>query len=98
MMKAKLFAATMVAFSAFAVAQARAEDVYVVPDEVDRYVTEQPYDDSVVYDDDVTVGEALPEDVIVREVPEYDDYSYAIVNKRRVIVEPRTRKVIKVYN
>lgn len=97
-MKAKLFAATMVAFSAFAVAQARAEDVYVVPDEVDRYVTEQPYDDSVVYDDDVTVGEALPEDVIVREVPEYDDYSYAIVNKRRVIVEPRTRKVIKVYN
>ncbi|WP_436007979.1 DUF1236 domain-containing protein [Rhizobium sp. LjRoot254] len=97
-MKAKLFAATMVAFSAFAVTQARAQDVYVVPDEVDRYVTEQPYDDSVIYDDEVTVGEALPEDVIIREVPEYDDYSYAIVNKRRVIVEPRTRKVIKVYN
>jgi hypothetical protein len=98
MMKAKLFAATMVAFSAVAVTQARAQDVYVVPDEVDRYVTEQPYDDSVVYDDEVTVGESLPEDVIVREVPEHDDYSYAIVNKRRVIVEPRTRKVIKVYN
>ena len=97
-MKAKLFAATMVAFSAFAVTQVRAEEIYVVPDEVDRYVTEQPYDDDEVYDDDVTVGEALPEDVIVRQVPEYDDYSYAIVNKHRVVVEPRTRKVIKVYN
>lgn len=95
-MKAKLFAVTLAAASALAVT-ARAEDVIVVPDEVDSYVAEQPFDDSVVYEDDVAVGEALPESVIIREIPEYDDYSYAIVNRHRVIVEPRTRKIIKVY-
>ena len=95
-MKAKLFAVTLAAASALAVT-ARAEDVIVVPGEVDSYVAEQPFDDTVVYDQDFVVGDTLPEDVIIREVPEYDDYSYAVVNRHRVIVEPRTRKVIKVY-
>lgn len=95
-MKAKLFAVTLAAAGALA-ATARAEDVIVVPGEVDSYVTEQPFDDSVVYDEDVVVGETLPGDVIIREVPEYDDYSYAVVNRHRVVVEPRTRKIIKVY-
>jgi hypothetical protein len=98
MMKAKLIAATMVAFSAFAVAQARAETVYVVPDDADRYVTEQPYDDTVVYDDEFIEGEALPDTVVIRKVPDHDDLGYVVTNKRRIIVEPRTRKVIKVYN
>jgi hypothetical protein len=96
MMKAKLFAVALAMASAFAVT-ARAEDVIVVPGEVDSYVAEQTFDDSVMYDEDVVVGETLPEDVIVREVPDYDDYSYAIVKRQRVIVEPRTRKIIKVY-
>jgi len=97
-MKAKLFAATMVAFSAVAVTQARAETVYVVPDDADQYVTEQPYDDSATYDDEFTEGEALPDTVVIRKVPNHDDLGYVVTNKRRVIVEPRTRKVIKVYN
>lgn len=96
-MKAKLFAATIVAFSAFAVTQVKAEDVYVVPDEVDTYVSEQPFDDTVVYDEDVVVGQPLNERVIIREVPNRTDLGYVVTNKRRVIVEPRTRKVIKVY-
>lgn len=95
-MKAKLFAVTLAAASALAVT-ARAEDVIVVPGEVDSYVAEQPFDDSVVYDEDLVVGDTLPEGVVIREVPEYDDYSYAVVNRHRVIVEPRTRKIIKVY-
>jgi hypothetical protein len=95
-MKAKLFAAALAAASAFAVT-ARAEDIIVVPGEVDSYVAEQPFDESVTYDEDIVVGETLPESVIVRQVPEYDDYSYAIVNRQRVVVEPRTRKIIKVY-
>ena len=95
-MKAKLFAVTLAEASAFAVT-ARAEDVIVVPGEVDSYVAEQPFDDDVTYDGDVVVGDTLPESVIVREVPEYDDYSYAIVNRQRVVIEPRTRKIIKVY-
>lgn len=97
-MKAKLFAATMVAFSAFAVVQVRAETVYVVPDDADQYVTEQPYDDTVTYDDDFTEGEALPDTVVIRKMPNHDDLGYVVTNKRRIIVEPRTRKVIKVYD
>lgn len=95
-MKAKLFAVTLVAASALAVT-ARAEDVIIVPGEVDSYVAEQPFDDGTTYDEEVVVGDTLPEGVIVREVPDYDDYSYAVVNRHRVIVEPRSRKIIKVY-
>ena len=97
-MKAKLFAATMVAFSAFAIAQARAETVYVVPEDADRYVTEQPYDDTVTYDDEFNEGDALPDTVVIRKMPNHDDLGYVVTNKRRIIVEPKTRKVIKIYN
>jgi len=51
---------------------------------------------SVVVQDRVVVGEPLPPSVELRVVPNHRDYSYAVVNDRRVIVEPRTRKVIRV--
>ena len=44
----------------------------------------------------VVVGEPLPETVVLRPVPRYTEYRYAVVNDRRVIVEPRTRRVIKI--
>src|SRR3977135_3198399 len=44
----------------------------------------------------VVVGEPLPETVEMRPVPNYTEYRYAVVNDRRVIVEPRTRKIIKI--
>jgi hypothetical protein len=34
--------------------------------------------------------------VHVYEIPRHRDYAYAYVNERRVIVEPRTRKVVRV--
>jgi hypothetical protein len=43
----------------------------------------------------VVAGEPLPPEVVLRPVPNYADYRYAVVNDRRVIVEPRTRKVIQ---
>ena len=51
---------------------------------------------SVVVRERVVVGEPLPPDVELRPVPNYTEYRYAVVNERRVIVEPRTRKVIKI--
>jgi hypothetical protein len=98
-MKARIFAtfAAVSALGAFGAGQALAQDVVVVPDEVDRYVTEQPYDDPVVVDEDVVVGQELPDAVVVRPVPEYDDYAYAVVNRHRVIIEPSTRRIIRVY-
>ncbi|MGH2248683.1 DUF1236 domain-containing protein, partial [Enterococcus faecalis] len=37
-----------------------------------------------------------PEYVELRPVPSHTEYRYAVVNDRRVIVEPRTRRVIRV--
>ena len=55
-----------------------------------------PRDDSVVVQERVVVGEPLPPTVVLRPVPNYTHYRYAVVNDRRVIVEPRTRRVIKI--
>jgi len=51
---------------------------------------------SVVVQERVVVGEPLPPAVELRVVPNHTEYRYAVVNDQRVIVEPRTRKVIRV--
>jgi hypothetical protein len=51
---------------------------------------------SVTVRERVVVGEPLPPAVELRTVPSHTEYRYAVVNDRRVIVEPRTRKVIKI--
>ena len=51
---------------------------------------------SVTVRERVVVGQPLPPTVELRPVPNYTEYRYAVVNDRRVIVEPRTRKIIKI--
>src|ERR1700759_4206588 len=51
---------------------------------------------SVVVRERVIVGEPLPAGVELGPVRNYTENRYAVVNDRRVIVEPRTRKVIKI--
>jgi hypothetical protein len=51
---------------------------------------------SVVVRERIVVGEPLPPTVQLRAVPEYPNYRYAIVNDQRVIVEPRSRKVVHI--
>jgi hypothetical protein len=51
---------------------------------------------SVIVHEKVTIGEPLPQTVIIHKVPQHEDYAYAIVNNERVIVEPSSRKVIKI--
>jgi hypothetical protein len=51
---------------------------------------------SVTVEEHVVVGEALPATVELHTIPKYKQYSYAIVNHQRVIVEPRTRKIVKI--
>jgi uncharacterized protein DUF1236 len=65
------------------------------PDEVVTYVRRESIP-SVRVDGSVGVGFTLPGTVELRTIPRHDSYSYAIVNDRRVIVEPRTRRVIRV--
>jgi hypothetical protein len=65
------------------------------PAEVREYVVREDVP-SVTYEREVVVGEPLPEMVEIRRVPKYDAYGYAVVNKRRVIVDPESRRVIEV--
>ena len=59
-------------------------------------ITSIPRDRSVVVRERVVVGEPLPDTVVVRPVPSHTEYSYAVVNDRRLIVEPRTRRVVRI--
>jgi len=65
------------------------------PREVYTYV-ERERIPSVVVEERVVVGEPLPQAVEIRRVPQYDEWGYAVVNNHRVIVENRSRKVVKV--
>jgi hypothetical protein len=65
------------------------------PREVVTYVQREEIP-SVAVQERVVVGQPLPATVELRTVPKYQQYSYAVVNNQRVIVEPRSRKVIKV--
>ncbi len=51
---------------------------------------------SVVVRERIVVGEPLPAQVELRPVPRHTEYRYAVVNDRRVIVDPRTRRIIKI--
>lgn len=73
-----------------------AQDVVVVPDPVTTWVTEQPMDEDVVVEEKFVVGDTLPDKVVIKNVKDHDDYGFAVVNKKRVIVQPKTRKVVKI--
>jgi len=65
------------------------------PVEVRTYVVQRRIP-SVDIEDEVIIGEPLPPTVRLRTIPRYNAYRYAIVNDQRVIVEPRTRRVIQI--
>jgi hypothetical protein len=51
---------------------------------------------SVRVQERIVVGEPLPPTVRLRTVPRYSEYRYAVVNDQRVIVDPRTRRVVRI--
>lgn len=70
------------------------------PREVVTYVRERPVPttEPVVVREEVRVGTKLPHEVVLTPVPDSPKYSYAIVNKERVIVDPQTYVVVGVVN
>ena len=92
-----MLAAVAVALSpALAVAQGATVGVAVgPPDEVITYVERNDFP-SVRVQEDVVIGYALPPTVELRSVPSHTEYRYAVVNNKRVIVEPSTRKIIRI--
>ena len=73
-----------------------ADDIVIAP-EVDAWVVKQNPDPGISIDADISIGSPLPDSVTVIDVPDHDDYSYTVVKKKRVLVERKTRKVVKVY-
>jgi len=67
------------------------------PPEV-RTVVIQQTTPSVVYEQPIVVGQALPPTVVLHPVPGYDNYYYTVVNNERVIVDPQSRTVLQVVN
>lgn len=51
---------------------------------------------NVVVRERVVVGEPLPGTVRLYEVPNYDRYRYAVINNQRVIVDPQSRRVVRI--
>jgi hypothetical protein len=92
-MKKYLVAATLTAALTI---PALAQDVVVVPDPVTTWVTEQPMDDDITVTEKVVVGDTLPDKVVIKNVQDHDDFGYAVVNKKRYVVHPKTRKVVKI--
>jgi hypothetical protein len=89
-----LASATFVAFAlapSFGLAQA-----VVIEPEVETWVTEWS-GPSVTIEKDVVVGDPLPDTVELVEVPKHKKYRFAYVNKKRVLVDSDSRKVIKVW-
>lgn len=64
------------------------------PDEVRTYVQSNQLD-PVYLDGEVVVGAALPESVVLTEVPNYE-YRYVYVNGQPVLVEPQSRRIVYV--
>ena len=66
-----------------------------VPGDVLGFVTGHPRHYDRVREE-IVVGEPLPREVHVYEVPRHREYVYAYVNDRRVLVDPHTRRVVRV--
>lgn len=67
------------------------------PKRVVTYVQQQPMPaDNVVVQEKIAVGGELPDSIVVTPVPEDPTYGYAVVNHEHVIVQPKTRKIVKV--
>src|SRR5690606_7877114 len=60
------------------------------PPEVITYIQEQPAPAPVMIQEDFVVGDPVPETVILTPVPNHADYTYALINERRVVIDPHT--------
>lgn len=67
------------------------------PEQVITYVREQPVPaQPIVVEQEIAVGQPLPQTVVLTPVPEAPQYAYTYVNERRVIVDPQTYTVVQV--
>ncbi|MBZ9808210.1 DUF1236 domain-containing protein [Mesorhizobium sp. BR1-1-9] len=77
---------------------AAAQDVVIQPQDetvIQEYVKKEPLASVKVPGVELNVGTALPDTVELHEVPNVK-YRYVVVDNRTVIVDPGTRKIVKI--
>lgn len=77
---------------------AAAQDVVIAPEQetvIKEYVHKQPLASVKVPGVELNIGSTLPDTVELHEVPNVK-YRYVVVDNRTVIVDPGTRKIVKV--
>jgi predicted fused transcriptional regulator/phosphomethylpyrimidine kinase len=82
------------------VGAAAAQDVVIEPEQetvIKEYVKKQPLASVKIPGVELNVGSAIPDTVELHEVPDVK-YRYVVVDNRTVLVDPSTRKIIKVYD
>ncbi|TIR14775.1 MAG: DUF1236 domain-containing protein [Mesorhizobium sp.] len=77
---------------------AAAQDVVIAPEQetvIKEYVHKQPLASVKVPGVELNIGSTVPDTVELHEVPNVQ-YRYVVVDNRTVIVDPGTRKIVKV--
>jgi hypothetical protein len=75
-----------------------AQDVVIQPEQetiIREYVKKQPLASLKLPGVELNIGSTLPDTVELHQVPDVK-YSYVIVDNQTVLVDPSTRKVVKV--
>ena len=85
------------------VAVATAQDVIIAPEQdtvIREYVQKKPLASISVPGVELNIGSTLPETVEVHRFEDVPDlnYEYVVVDNRTVLVEPGTRKIVKIYD
>lgn len=102
-MKTVLFPAIAGLMMGAGVALASAQDVIIAPEQetvIREYIEKKPLASISVPGVELNIGSTLPETVEVHrfeDVPDID-YEYVVVDNRTVLVEPGTRKIVKIYD
>lgn len=79
---------------------ASAQTVIIEPEQevvIREYVRERPLASIDLPGVELNIGSTIPREVELYEVPDVD-YEYVVVDNRTVLVEPGTRRIVKVYD
>src|SRR5262245_6584906 len=79
---------------------ALAEDVIIQPEQetvIREYVKKEPLASIKIPGVELNIGSTIPDTVELRQIPDVQ-YRYVVVDGQTVLVDPGTRRVVKVIN
>ncbi|RWB00691.1 MAG: DUF1236 domain-containing protein [Mesorhizobium sp.] len=94
----RMHLSTAAAFLLASVGAVAAQDVIIAPEQetvIREYVKKQPLASVELPGVELNIGSTVPETVELHEVPDVE-YRYVVVDNRTVLVDPGTRKIVKI--